>query len=159
MLTMISGPETSLPLVISLVLLIWLSMCAIFDIRTHKVPNWITLPAIPVAIIATWITRENSNETLYSTVFHLFILMLPLFIAWRMHLIGGADLKILLVLALASSQLFFAAWIGALVYFLGFTFFSHKQTHRFAGVPGFALGIGFLTIGQLVSLFLLRSSI
>jgi hypothetical protein len=76
-----------------------------------------------------------------------------------MQLIGGADLKILMVLALTSSQLLFAAWIGAILYFCWVTFFRHKRTQRVAGVPGFALGIGLITISQVVSIFISRSSV
>jgi hypothetical protein len=40
------------PLVISLLTVAWLGMCAIFDTRTRQVPNWLTLPAIPLTLLA-----------------------------------------------------------------------------------------------------------
>jgi hypothetical protein len=52
-------------------------------------------------------------------VFHLVIMTLPLFVAWRYRLLGGADLKILVVLTLANPLLVVAAWIGVLLYFVG----------------------------------------
>jgi len=158
MIDMASETEITLLLGISLVTMAWLSICAIFDIRTQKVPNWLTLPAIPMAIGAAWFAREIRGETMYASLFHLVILIVPLLLAWRIHLLGGADLKIMLVLALINPRLFLAAWVGALVYFLGLSILRHDRPSRFAGVPGFTLGIGLLTIGQVVVLFNLHPS-
>jgi Flp pilus assembly protein protease CpaA len=142
-----------LPLVISMLTAVWLSVCAIFDVRTRQVSNWLTLPAIPLALLAAWITRQVRGETLYEFVFHLVIMTLPLFVAWRCHLLGGADLKILMVLSLANPLLVVAAWIGVVVFFIGLLVVHHSRPIRFAGVPGFALGAGLFTIGQIAVLF------
>jgi Flp pilus assembly protein protease CpaA len=156
-----------LPLAISLLAAAWLCVCAIFDARTRQVPNGLTLPAIPLALLAAWLTREGRGETPYEFVFHLVIMTLPLFAAWRSHLLGGADLKILVALTLANPLLVVAAWIGVVIYFVGLLIVSEwryrhsKQPNaeppvtrtrpvRFAGVPGFALGIGLFTAGQAV---------
>jgi len=152
MIDMASGTEITLTLGISLVTLAWLSICAIFDARTQKVTNWLTLPAIPMAISAAWLTRESRSETIYSSLFHLVILVVSLLLAWRIHLVGGADLKILVVLALVGTQYFLAAWIGALMYFFTLSVLLHNRPKHFAGVPGFALGIGLLTIRQILVL-------
>ena len=153
-----SGTEITLPLGISLVTLAWLSLCAIFDVRTLKVPNWLTLPAIPIAIALSWFAREIRSETMYQSLFHLVILIVPLILAWRIHLLGGADLKIMVVLALIDPRLFLAAWVGAIMYFFETSILHHDRPNHFAGVPGFALGIGLLTIGQVVVLFDLHPS-
>lgn len=98
---------------------------------------------------------------------------LPLFVSWLSHLLGGADLKILVVLTLANPLLVVAAWIGVLVYFVGLLIvcewcyrksyrqsleppFARSRPARFAGVPGFALGAGPLTAGQVAVLFVQR---
>jgi prepilin signal peptidase PulO-like enzyme (type II secretory pathway) len=44
-----------LPLAISLFAVVWLGVCAFFDARTRQVSNWLTLPAIPFALLAAWI--------------------------------------------------------------------------------------------------------
>ncbi len=145
-----------LPLAVSLLAVIWLSVCAVYDLRTRQVPNGLTLPAIPLALLAAWLTWESRGETLYEFVFRLAILTLPLFVAWRSHLLGGADLKIMLVLALANPLLVAAAWIGALLYFAGLLVMTHSRPARFAGVPGFALGAGLFTAIQAAVLVVQR---
>jgi Flp pilus assembly protein protease CpaA len=142
-----------LPLGISLLSVLWLSACAVFDLRTRHIPNWLTLPAVPLAGLSAWLVRGDQAQTLDEFLFHLLILTLPLFIAWRKNLLGGADLKILLVLSLADPLLLVAAWVGVLLYFLGLLVLRSSRPMHFAGVPGFALGAGLFTLGQL-ALFL-----
>lgn len=163
----------TIALAVSLLAVVWLSVCAIFDARTRQVSNWLTLPAIPLALLAAWLTRDGRGETLYEFVFHLAITTLPLFVAWRGHLLGGADLKILVVLTLANPLLVVAAWCGVVVYFIGLLIASEWQhrcaSHqnpevpatrsrpiRFAGVPGFALGAGLFTAVQVATAFAQR---
>jgi Flp pilus assembly protein protease CpaA len=142
-----------LKLGISLLSVLWLSACAVFDLRTRHIPNWLTLSAVPLAGLSAWLVRGDQAETLDEFLFHLLILTLPLFIAWRNHLLGGADLKILLVLSLSNPLLLVAAWVRVLLYFLGLLVLRSSRPMRFAGVPGFALGAGLFTLGQL-ALFL-----
>jgi|GEM_PF-114008 len=159
-----------LPLAISLLAAVWLGVCAWSDLRTRHVSNGLTLPAIPLAILAAWLTRESRGERLFEFAFHLVVMTLPLFVAWRSHLLGGADLKILLALTLVNPLLVAAAWIGVVVYFAGLMVvgewryrrsnqqnfeppFARTRPARFAGVPGFALGAGLFAAGQVAMLF------
>ena len=153
------GIAPLLPLAISLLAVAWLGVCAFFDTRTRQVSNWLTLPAIPLALLAAWLTRDSRGETLYEFAFHLVIMTLPLFVAWRYHLLGGADLKILVVLTLANPLLVVAAWIGVVVYFVGLLVVHRSRPARFAGVPGFALGAGLFTAGQVALVFIQRLAI
>jgi Flp pilus assembly protein protease CpaA len=137
-----------LPHAISLLTVGWLGVCAYYDARSRHVPNWLTLSAIPLAILAAWLTRESRSETLYEFGFHLVIMTLPLFIAWHYRLLGGADLKILVVLSLVNPLLVLAAWAGVVVYFIGLRLVKQARPDRFAGVPGFALGAGLLAVSQ-----------
>jgi Flp pilus assembly protein protease CpaA len=165
-----------LPLAISLLAVAWLGVCAFFDARTRQVSNWLTLPAIPLALLAAWLTRDSRGETLYEFVFHLVIMTLPLFVAWRYRILGGADLKILVVLTLANPLLVVAAWIGVVIYFVGLLIagewryrrsnqqnseppFARSRPVRFAGVPGFALGAGLFAVGQVALVFVQRLAI
>jgi Flp pilus assembly protein protease CpaA len=140
---------------IAMIALAWLIVCAVFDARTRQVSNWLTLPAIPLALLAAWLTRDSRGETFYEFVFHLVMMILPLFIAWRYQLLGGADLKILVALTLTNPLLVVAAWIGVMVYFIALLVVRHGRQARFAGVPGFALGVGLFTAGQ-VAISLVR---
>jgi Flp pilus assembly protein protease CpaA len=149
MIFVTSGIELIISLGISLIIVIWLSACAVFDVRSHKVPNWLTVPAIPMALLAAWLTRESRDETMVEFLFHLVLIIFPLIIAWHHHLLGGADLKILLVLTVTNPLFVVAAWIGVMVYFLGLLILHHNRPIRFAGVPGFILGIGLFTFGQI----------
>ena len=147
------GTTQILSLSIALLSMLWLGVCAIYDTHTHRVPNWLTLPAIPLALLVAWLTRGSRAETLFEFVFRLFLVILPLFVAWRNHLLGGADLKILVVLALASPLLVVAAWVGVMLYFFALLILHRARPIRFAGVPGFALGTGLFVLGQAAILF------
>ncbi len=153
----------TLALAVSLLAVVWLSVCAICDLRTRQVPNGLTLPAIPLALLAAWLTWESRGETPgdtpYEFAFRLAILTLPLFVAWRSHWLGGADLKIMLVLALANPLLVAVAWVGVLIYFAGLLLVTHSRPVRFAGVPGFALGAGLFTAGQIAVLLAQRLAV
>jgi Flp pilus assembly protein protease CpaA len=140
-----------LPLVISLLCLLWLSLCASFDLRKRHIPNWLTLPAIPLAMLAAWLEQPAGTGRLDEYLFHQGFLVLSLLIAWRNHLLGGADLKILVALSLVNPWLLVAAWLGVVLYFIGMLCLANRRATRFAGVPGFALGIGLFYFGQLAS--------
>ena len=136
-------------LIISFLCVLWLGLCAYFDLRTRHIPNWLTIPAIPLAMLAAWLVRPAGVRYLQQYLFHLALLVLPLFIAWHKHLLGGADLKILVALSLLNPWLLLAAWIGVVAYFIGLAVLANSRLSRFAGVPGFALGAGFFCLGQL----------
>jgi len=68
-----------LPLAISLLAAAWLGVCAWSDLRTRHVSNGLTLSAIPLAILAAWLTRESRGERLFEFAFHLVVMTLPLF--------------------------------------------------------------------------------
>jgi hypothetical protein len=142
-------PAPYLSLSISTLVITWLSACAVFDIHSHRVPNWLTLPALPAVLLASWLIRGMRSETHTGFLLHFLILSLALVLAWRCHLMGGADLKILVILALINPMLVLAAWAGAFVYVFGAMIIHHERSNRYAGVPGFALGIALFTIGQL----------
>ncbi len=89
---------------------------------------------------------ERIGDRIFNALPHF---SLALVVAWHYHLMGGADLKILVVLALINPILVLAAWAGALVYVFVVMVIHHDHSNRYAGVPGFALGIGLFTIGQL----------
>lgn len=58
-----------LSLAVSLLAVSWLGICAFFDTRTRQVFNRLTLPAIPLALLAAGLTRENRGESYKSLCF------------------------------------------------------------------------------------------
>jgi Flp pilus assembly protein protease CpaA len=152
----VPGTGTVLPIAISILTIVWLSACAVFDLRAHQVPNGLTLPAIPLALLAAWLTWEGHAETMEGFLLHACLLILPLFVAWRNQLLGGADFKILVALSLTNPLLVLAAWIGVFVYYLGLITLQRDRPIRFTGCPGFVLGTGLFTLGQITVLITQR---
>ena len=66
----------------------YLVLAAAWDLRTRRVPNWLTLPG--VAGVLAW------------RLAHLDVSFLPFWVAclltWHLNLLGGGDVKLLLVL-------------------------------------------------------------
>ena len=75
------------------ILSLWLLPCAIYDLRTRRVPNWLTLPPLPVALWWAW-----GHDTLGLTL----TVLAAGYIAFRFGGLGGADGKIATVVAAVS---------------------------------------------------------
>lgn len=138
-----------LHMLISLASVLWLSACSYCDLRARRIPNWLTLPALPLAILAAYLLRPSAERP-GEYLFRLLLLILPIFMAWQQQLLGGADLKVLLVLGLLNPWLLIAAWAGVVLYYFALVILHSQHLPRFAGVPGFALGAGLFCLGQLV---------
>ena len=50
---------------LNVLLTLWLLPCALFDLRSRRVPNWLTLPALPLAL---WWATGNGTFALALTV-------------------------------------------------------------------------------------------
>lgn len=150
------GQVVNAALAVSVFAVAWLNVCALADLRTRCVPNWLTLPAI---LLALGYRLFSSGGVEGTTILQLLAILLPLLVAWRHHLVGGADVKILLVLALLDPYLVLAALLGVIVYLSAYLIFRRTRPARFAGVPGFAVGVLFLTIFQFVSNSIIRNGI
>lgn len=98
-------------------ILLWLAICTLQDWRTRQVSNWLTLPEVALAVMFR--ITGLIEEDLLSTV----IIALAALVGWRFHLIGGADAKGLIALALLDSRLAIWAWAGA-VMLIGFKWLS-----------------------------------
>ncbi len=67
---------------------IWLVVMSVYDLKTKEVSNWLTLPVL--AIILTWQLVQRQ---------WLALVPLPIFyLLWRVHILGGADAKVLMAL-------------------------------------------------------------
>lgn len=74
-------------------LTLWLLPCALYDQRSHRVPNWLTLPALPLAL---WWAAENGTLPLALSV------LAATYIAFLAGGMGGADGKMATVQAAIS---------------------------------------------------------
>jgi len=75
------------------IITLWLLPCAIYDLRHRRVPNWLTLPPLPIALWWAW---GHGTLGLALTV------LAAGYIAFRFGGLGGADGKIATVVAAVS---------------------------------------------------------
>ena len=107
--------DDSLPLILLILLLI---PAAWLDARHRRIPNWLTLPPLPVALWWAW---EHGTLGLALTV------LVAGYIAFRFGGLGGADGKLATVVAAASPP---ALALSGLLLLAGFIF------QRLRGRPG-----------------------
>lgn len=124
--------EFTLPHVL---LTLWLLPCALFDLRSRRVPNWLTLPALPLAL---WWAMGNGTLALALT------LLAATYLAFMAGGMGGADGKIATVQAAISPPALLATGLLLLITFLGLRLRGSAPRRLPAGLWFFA--------GALVSL-------
>jgi Flp pilus assembly protein protease CpaA len=111
------------------VLTAWLLLCAIYDHRSRRVPNWLTLPALPLAL---WWAVGHSTLALTITVF------VASYLAFSTGGMGGADGKIATVQAAVSPVALLATGILLAAAFLGLRLKRNPHRHLPAGLWFFA---------------------
>lgn len=130
--------------------LLWLAIASAFDIRTRRVPNWLTFGAWLAAIllIAVDPVRPSWPALLVNALTVLIVLG-----QWARGEFGGADAKATVALALTFYWLPLAplAMLGA----LALAFARRNKVRRTRFVPWMALG----TAGALLALFLYTGAI
>ena len=72
--------------------MLWLLICAIYDYRSMEVPNQLTIPPFVVSVV--WAVLQG-GYVLYLTLFSLCMVIY----LWKTNRLGGADGKVLVVLA------------------------------------------------------------
>jgi hypothetical protein len=125
---------------IELVTLFWLLVCAVQDFRFQHVSNWLTLPAIPLAVMASvlgWVETPWLVSLIVSGT--------ALFL-WSTDLLGGADAKGWLVFALLGAWMMVAAAVGMIIWFLITKATGMVREGRIPGYPGYALGVGYMLL-------------
>jgi len=105
-------------------LLVWLSVCAHFDLRTRQVPNLLTFPVLALAFLFR-LARPDSLAWLLSA---------GLVVLWLGGWLPGGDAKGLLALTLFHPALCIAAIAGAAAIIP----FYRRST---PGFLGFLLGV------------------
>ena len=136
----------------SILLLIWLAICALQDYRTGEVSNWLTLPPLALALIA------RLGGWLATPWWHVGLVWLLTLFLWRKGKLGGADAKAWMTFSLLGIGVLCSAYIGLMIWyaavawafayldFEGACTEGYEGTRRFPGFPGYLLGIG-VTMG------------
>ena len=104
-----------------LLLAIWLIPCAVYDWRGRRIPNWLTLPPLPLAF---WWAAGHGTLALTITVFG------AGYLAFRSGGMGGADGKLATVIAAISPAALLLSGILLLAAFL-----ANRFLHRPASLP------------------------
>ena len=123
----------NLPLAI---LTLWLIPCAIYDLRHRRVPNWLTLPPLPIALRWAW---GHGTLGLALTV------LAAGYIAFRFGGLGGADGKIATVVAAISPPVLALTGLLLLVGFV---------TQRLRGQPRSLPATPFFLAASILTLLL-----
>jgi len=126
--------------VITLVIL-WLVSCAWQDWHRREVSNWMTLPALALALGMRLLGLGSGPLLLVS------LILAASAVAWRGGWMGGADAKVLAALALFDARLALWAWVGAtlwygLLFAYGRFIAKDRDCIRLPGMLGFLIGVG-----------------
>ncbi|MBS1253499.1 MAG: hypothetical protein MAG451_02548 [Anaerolineales bacterium] len=83
----------------------WLVAIAIWDVRTTRIPNWLTFPVMLAA--GAW--------RLYHSVWIVLPIWVLIYMIWRVNIIGGGDAKLLMGLFALFPTFDFAFLFAAVV--------------------------------------------
>lgn len=108
----------------------WLGTCAVHDLRKREVPDWLTLPALALAL--GWRLVHPDGWLSWALVVATITLTL-------MDILPGGDMKGLAAMALLDPRLYLLAWLGVWVVYLVW-----RLVRRERWMPGY---VGFLAGG------------
>jgi Flp pilus assembly protein protease CpaA len=129
--------------------LLWLALCALQDWRHRRVSNPLTLPVLILGLGLRLVGLLRGDTLL------LVLIIAAALVGWRAGLIGGADAKALIALALLSPHMALWAWMGATLWYLTARIVTHlwaRNSRSPTSLPGF---MGFL-LGALAFVAFLR---
>ncbi len=124
-------------------LLLWLWVCAVCDARTRNVPNWLTIPVVALAIL-------GAAQSFAGLAVFIAIALIALW-GWQRGLLGGADAKILMVLAGLWPE--GCAWAATGVALDNADRWIAGKRGEHPIVPAMALGVATLLAGRYVCAF------
>lgn len=113
------------PLTAQLLLTVWLIPCAVFDLRQRRIPNWLTLPALVVALWWAW----GQGTFLLALV-----VLTAAFLAFQFGGMGGADGKLATVQAAVSPVALLVSGLLLAVTFLGLRLAGRRDIRLPAGL-------------------------
>ena len=108
---------------------VWLAVCAGYDLRRREVPDGLTLPAVVLAF--GWRLLHPGGWLPWALAGVTVILTLA-------GVLPGGDMKGLVVMALVDPRLYLLAWLGAGVMYLLWRILRRER--RMPGYVGFAMG-------------------
>lgn len=113
----------------------WLTVCAILDCHSRRVPNWLTLPVVGLSLLYRF------EKFTLPFVMALALIIGLLFLCWWKQQLGGADFKALVALLLFDPALAVWAALGLLVSYSGLrTVRGCQAVKKMPAFCGFALG-------------------
>jgi prepilin peptidase CpaA len=112
-------------------ILIFLTICALYDVRRREVPGWLVLPAMAISLV--WRVYHQDDWLAWGLALGTLLLTL-------IGLLPGGDMHGLITLALLSPRWYVAAWLGAGVTWLIWWIVRHER--RIPGYVGFLVGVG-----------------
>ena len=136
---LISG--TWVELLIRVGVVAWLALCAIWDNRTGKIPNALTLPALVLGGLLAGLSGWESFG-FYSAV------LIVVFAAYFMGFMGGADAKMLVALAGLWPLGLMTVLAGSFLWVVGRRMMGRRGNFR-AGVPMALAAAGTLLVDSL----------
>ncbi len=110
-------------------ILLWLLVCAWHDVRRREVPDWLTLPAVVLAL--GW-------QVVYPGGWLPWALAVVTIVLTLAGVLPGGDMKGLVALALFDPRLYLLAWLGAVVVYLLWRMLRRER--RMPGYVGFVVG-------------------
>ncbi|MGB9897310.1 A24 family peptidase, partial [Thermanaerothrix sp.] len=114
---------------VSVLVILWLLVCARHDLRNREVPDWLTLPAVGLALVWRIVYPDGWQPWALAGVSILLTLAGAL---------PGGDMKGLVAMALLDPRLYLLAWLGAGVVYLLWRVLRRER--RMPGYVGFVVG-------------------
>jgi Flp pilus assembly protein protease CpaA len=136
---LVSG--TWIELLIRVGVVAWLALCAVWDTRTGKIPNTLTLPALVLGGVVAGLAGSE-GMAFYATAFILAVA------TYFMGLMGGADAKMLVALAGLWPLGLMTVLAGIFLWVVGRRIVSAKGNFR-AGLPMALAAAGTLLVDSL----------
>lgn len=127
----------SIRIAVEVAVLVWLVVCAAFDLRKREVPDWLTLPAVGLAL--AW-------QVVHPAGWMPWVLMGVTVALTLAGVLPGGDMKGLVALALYDPRMHLFAWAGAALAWP--VWWLVRRERRIPGYVGFVLGaVGWLGLG------------
>ncbi len=110
-------------------ILLWLAVCAVFDLRRREVPDGLTLPAVVLALVYRLLTPGDWLP---------WALAVTTIVLTLAGVLPGGDMKGLAVMALFDPWLYLLVWLGAVVVYVLWRLLRRER--RMPGYVGFVVG-------------------
>ena len=110
--------------------MLFLTVCAVYDLRRREVPGWLTLPVLAMSLV--WRIRQPDDWLAWAMAGGTVVLAL-------LGLLPGGDMQGLTALALFSPLWYLAAWLGAGVVWPVWRVVRHERW--MPGYVGFLVGV------------------